>query len=104
MAEQQILSDTQFAALLAAFVAFLGSLVATTRWAVGRVVKALDENSKERLEHAKAFVSLTAKIDEVHDWMQDHTPVEEQPVRRARTNPGGVPIGEYSFGKRGRNE
>ncbi len=96
------LSDAQFAILMSAIAAFCGTLIATAKWAVSRVVKVMDDDRTERKEHSQAFVLMTAKVDQVHDWMQDHTPVEEMREQRRRTSTPirGVPT-EYSMGRPG---
>jgi hypothetical protein len=79
--EQALLSDTQFAALLAALVAFGGGLITLLRWGIGllrlggeRIVKALDENTAKCEKQTEAFIELRSKIDEVHDLVVDRPP------------------------------
>jgi hypothetical protein len=72
--EQPLITDGQFNALLAALVAFGGAVIATLRWSVGRITKAVDDSTSARLKQAEAFVELKTKIDEVHDQVVERVP------------------------------
>jgi hypothetical protein len=90
-----LFSDSQFATLVAALGVIGAGLIGTLKWAASRVVKALDDNSTASREMRDAFIAQKSKLDEVHDWMQDHTPVEEMPPQRqgrTRSNPMGTAI------------
>jgi hypothetical protein len=76
------MTEGQFAAILGAITAFLGSLIATVRWGVGRITVSIDgntaayrESAKAQLEQAVHFAELSTKIDAVTDWVHEHTPV-----------------------------
>ena len=52
-----------------------------------RIGKALDDNTESNRERVKAervigerFVVLETKIDQIHDWVHNHTPVHGVPV------------------------
>lgn len=81
------MSDAQFATLLAAVVAGLGGITATIRWAVGRITKAIDDNtasngrlSEAQIAYAAAMAGMSAKLDHVTNWVHEHTPVEAEPI------------------------
>jgi hypothetical protein len=79
---------------------------ATVRWAVNRVVRALDENTKALKESAVSSAvfaetnrALTADVRAIKDWCDSHTGVadvpngiREKPAPRARTHPEGIAI------------
>lgn len=69
-----VLTDTQFAVLVSAIVAAAGGLGTTIKWAVGRVVRALDTNSEAMLANAEKATALATKIDRVDSWLDQHTP------------------------------
>ncbi len=88
-----IFSDAQFGILISVISAIGAGLIGTAKWAVNRVVKAIDEAAAEQKKHTEAFILMTAKVDEVHGWVQDHTPVEDEgPYRRRSTPAGGVKL------------
>ncbi len=92
-----LISDSQFGALVA--LATGGGLAATVKWAVTRLVESIDKSTTAWINTGNQLTAMVTKLDEVHDWMQDHeTPpvVEESPPRR-RTSPKGVPIGDQSI-------
>lgn len=110
------MDGTQFDILLGAIATAGAAVAAALRWAANRVVKALDDNStahKEaaastvsayrefahtNVEHATAMATLAAKIDQVSDWVEDHTPVtdpERPSARRQPTETGPTPRGGY---------
>ncbi len=109
------MSDTQFAALLAALTTVGGALVGILRWSVLRIVKALDANTETLRDHAKVSTRLEVKVEQLADrveewWEKDHTPVDtpsletqkkrgyEAQKKQRRTKPEGTPIGgAYSF-------
>lgn len=93
------MSDAWLTALLAALTGVGGAIVAALRWAVNRVTKAMDDNTRAMLENTKASTRLEVKIDQVSDWVEEHTPVGRPPPKkpRARTNPQGTPIGGGTY-------
>jgi len=93
-----VLDSEQLWAIMGAIGAGAGIVAAGIRWAVKRVVKAIDLNSESHREMAKSHItyaeSMTAlavkiegvsdKIDRVSDWMDEHTPTPvEVPTPRA---------------------
>lgn len=104
------MTDVQFTAILSALTVVGGALVATLRWAVGRVVQALDDNAKALTGHAVAAAvqaeasrhqadalrDMEAVVREVHDWCDKHTGVHELPrgIREKKRTPAKG-IGEY---------
>ncbi len=72
-----------------------------------RIVKALDSlisrveaHETREFEHHIAVESGLADLRARFDIIQDVTPVEA-PKRSGRTNPRGVPIGEYAYRRAG---
>ncbi|HWU86214.1 MAG TPA: hypothetical protein VN253_03020 [Kofleriaceae bacterium] len=99
---QPLLSDAQFGALLAALVTFLGSVLATAKWAVNRVVKAIDDSTAARAGDIAAIAELRAALIELRGVVQEgRNDIRElraiaerlAPLERPRvpTSPVGVP-------------
>ncbi len=87
-----IFSDAQFGILISVISAIGAGLIGTAKWAVNRVVKAIDDSAATSGRHTEAFILLTAKVDEVHDWMQDHAAGADEEHPRRRTPAGGVKL------------
>lgn len=98
------MTDAQLGLLITAIATFGAGVVGSLKWAVGRITKAIDDNTTARdaqtaamLEHAKAMTALTVKIDAVADFVQEHTPPIGTIVPRhgrTQSQPRGVPIVE----------
>ena len=102
------MTDTQFGALMAAITGFAASLVATLRWAVNRLTKALDTNSESHLKSAEAMAVMSTKLDfvygatakvqefvqeersGVHDAAYEESAPVQIPGKRTKTPPIGV--------------
>lgn len=89
---------------------------ATVRWAVNRVTKAIEANTKAFTEAAvnsavlaETNRALTADVRSIKEWCDSHTGVTEMPpgirekaaTPRARTNPEGVAIAAVAGGAYG---
>jgi len=75
------MTDAQFATLLSAVIAGLGSIVGMIKWGVTRVTKAMDDQSSSNLRLADAQIELAAAnaaqradIDHITRWIYAHTP------------------------------
>jgi hypothetical protein len=105
-------TDGQLAALIAAITSFCGGLFATIKWAVGRIVKALDDNSAAHLKSAEQLAVLSTKIDYVYQNSERTSGVHDVPVEyrepretrpRAKSNPSFPATGgEYLVTSRSR--
>ncbi len=107
------MTDSQFGILISVLASFGASTIAMLKWSVGRITKALDDNSASnklladgQLEQAKAFQELSTKVQfafnaagAVKDFMVEersgvHDAYEEQvetpPAIKRRTPPRGV--------------
>lgn len=60
------MTDAQLTALLAALGTIATAAGWAFRWAVNRLVKAMDDSTGARLAEVKAFGELAAKVEEVH--------------------------------------
>lgn len=109
------MSDAQFGVLVSALVTVLGSVIAMLKWSVGRIVKALDDNTASNLEDSKAKIALAekmaifaTKLDSVANFVHENTPIHgtdvsafrseleaAKPKPRAKSYPHGVPTTEY---------
>lgn len=87
MPDPSLLSDAQFAALLAVIGTLGGAVVTSFRWAVGRVVKAIDESTSELKKQGAAFVEMGAKLNHIHE----HVVSRERVRNRVVTTPVGYP-------------
>lgn len=83
----EAMTDAQFAALLSAVIAGLGGVAATLRWAVGRITKAIDDNTASnakltdaQIGYAARMAEMATKLDHVASWVHEHTPVEGVPL------------------------
>ena len=76
------MSDTQFYVLVSTILAGLGAI----RWSVGRIVKALDDNSTAMIANTKSNAVLTTKIDSIASYVKDR---DTAPIRRKRSEPEG---------------
>jgi len=81
------MDNAQFATLLAALGGVVATIAGTLKWAVGRICKALDDNTASNKElatsqvgHAASMATLSAKIDSVDRWVRDHTPIRDPRV------------------------
>jgi hypothetical protein len=95
-------SDGQLAALLGAIGSAGTILIATLRWAVNRITKALDDNSDAHRDNAREMAILSTKIDQVYqatervrDFVaEERSGVHEAPPKvKRRTPPEGWPTG-----------
>lgn len=93
-----------FGALLTVLGTIGTALVATIRWAVTRITKALDDNSAAHNENAKQMAILSTKIDHVYQASErvrefvteERSGVHESPMPRQRKTPvGGIQSTEY---------
>jgi hypothetical protein len=75
-------SDTQFYVLVTVLGGGLSLVGAAIRFSVGRVVAALDLNSKAMLENTASNATLSAKIDGVAAFVREResTPIEGVPI------------------------
>jgi hypothetical protein len=94
-------TDGQLATLVGALIAFGGAIGAALRWSVGRVTKALDDNTASRDRGAEANVTLatamavlSTKIDAVSMYVHENTPVNQPIPSRTQT-----PRGTYLVGR-----
>ncbi len=95
------MSDSQFGALITVLVTFLTGLIGMLKWAAGRLVKALDDNTAAGMRDTEAKIKLASelavfstKIDHVTDFVEKHTPVQGVPV-----SPQRAPSGLYHIPK-----
>jgi hypothetical protein len=112
-------TDGQLAALLTALTTVAGGVIATLKWVVGRIVKALDDNSAAHLKSAEQMAVLSTKIDHVYqatesvrDFVTERSGVHDVPPevrpadqrQRTKSNPLGYPTtgAEYSATPRSR--
>lgn len=109
-------TDIQFGALITALLAVAGTIGGAIKWAVGRITKALDDNTASNNAEAASKIILAerlggmmAKIDAVSTWIERHpTPIRGVPTTTAPPirDPGPTPRaptqggGEYSTSKR----
>ncbi len=85
------MTDVQFGILLTALAACAGTIATAIKWGVGRITKALDDNTASNNREADSKVVLAerlggmvAKIDSVAAWIERHpTPVRGVPVTQA---------------------
>ncbi len=94
------MTDVQFGLLLTALVGVAGTIGGAIKWAVGRVTKALDDNTASNVADANAKLVLAerlgawaAKIDNIAGWIERHpTPVRGVPITTAppMRDPGPV--------------
>lgn len=86
------MTDSQFGVLVTALLGLAGSIGATVRWAVNRLVRTVDNNQAAMLvalgnnttamiENTKSNTRLEVKIEAIADWAESHP-----------TPPLGVPI------------
>lgn len=93
------MTDAQFATLLSAVIAGLGTIAGMIRWAVTRITKAMDDQSSSNLRLADAQIDLAgalaaqrADIDHITRWIYHHTPgAAPIEVARERTPVQSVP-------------
>jgi hypothetical protein len=104
LTEAQILG-----AIGTAIVVASGVIAAAVRWSAKLVettvvsfretiVKAINDNTDSNRERVKAeqvsvqrFIVLETKIDEIHDWVHEHTPVRGVPVFADDAVPSEMP-------------
>lgn len=97
----------QFAAIIAAAVTFLGSVIATVKWCVNRAAKAIDDSTAKHDKSIAAIAELRAAVIELRATIQEaredvrelraifaHITPERPRESRPRliTNPTGVPL------------
>ncbi len=102
------MTDIQFGLLLTTLVAVAGTIAGAIKWAVGRITKALDDNTSSNVLDAEAKVKLaerlgewSAKIDNIAGWIERHpTPVRGVPITTAppMRDPGPTPRGTTQGG------
>ncbi len=88
------MTDIQFGLLLTTLVAVAGTIAGAIKWAVGRITKALDDNTSSNVLDAEAKVKLA-------DWIERHpTPVRGVPITTAppMRDPGPTPRGTTQGG------
>lgn len=68
------MTDGQFNMLIAALIGGLGTIAAAIRFGVGRLVRALDLNSKAMLDNTASNAVLATKIDSVAAFVRGSTP------------------------------
>lgn len=59
-----------------------GSIAGVFRWGFNRLVKALDDNTTMHLRTVEKLTEVSVKVDQVWDWVGEHTPVEIPESRR----------------------
>lgn len=92
------MDNAQLAALCTAIVTAGGTIAGVLRWAVGRVVLALDNNTAAYVKNVESLAVFGTKLDQVLDWQQEHTPppvdIERLRAREDKT-PVETPRGAY---------
>lgn len=121
------MDNTQLLAICAAIISAGGAIATaiwrSAKWAVGRVVKALDDNAaaftkqaEAAATHAETLRNVADRVERVEEavqavaeWCDQHTGVRDVPhgirrkppkEKRADTPAKGVGVGEYRY-KRG---
>lgn len=91
------MSDAQLTAALAILTPAIAAFGALIRWAILRVVKAIDDNTAVHKEsivsqvaHAAAMAVLSTKIDTVFDWTQEHSGVHDVASYAAPAEPAAL--------------
>lgn len=100
------MTDGQFATLIAFLSAFGASCLGTARWAVGRITKALDDNTTSHKAQAEKFIELSTKIDfafnasqKVSDFLvEENSDVHRRAQELEAKPPKRTPAGGYPTG------
>lgn len=83
-----LLTDGQVAGLATAICGAASSIVLAFRWAILRVVKAMDDSTAARVDGTKVLGELKGKVEDVHDVVTAQRP-SAHALAHAATIPAG---------------